>query len=128
MSITFRVDHDRRRILASGEGRLTYEEVTEYSAAVRPLRMVGYDVLFDAAAVVATLTPEQIRTLAVRAQLEPTPPAPWGVTAIVAKEPAVFGLSRMYAILAESAGQQVGVFYDLAEAEEWLGAQTGSVG
>jgi hypothetical protein len=40
----------------------------------------------------------------------------------------VFGLSRMYATLAESAGQHVGVFYDLAEAEEWLSAQTGPRG
>jgi hypothetical protein len=120
MGITFRVDHDHRRILARGQGRLTYEEVCEYSDAVRPHRVAGYDVLFDAAAVVATLTPDQIRTLAVRAQQEPTPLAPWGATAIVAKEPVVFGLSRMYATLAERAGLRVGVFYGLAEAEAWL--------
>jgi hypothetical protein len=122
MGITFRVDHDRRRIFASGEGQLTYQEVTDYAAAVRPVRMIGYDMLFDATAVVLTLSPEQIRTLTARAQLEPMPPAPRGATAIVAKQPAVFGLSRMYATLAESAGLQVGVFYDLAEAEEWLRA------
>jgi hypothetical protein len=52
MGITFRVDHDRRRVLARGEGRLTYEEVCEYGEAVRPLHLIGYDVLFDAAAVV----------------------------------------------------------------------------
>jgi hypothetical protein len=126
MSITFRVDHDRRRIHANGEGRLTFEEVCDYAAAVRPYRMAGYDELFDAAAVVATLTPDQIRTLAVRAQQEPPPPTPLGLIAIVAKEPVVFGLSRMYAILAESAGLQVGVFYSLAEAEEWLGARAGA--
>jgi hypothetical protein len=120
MGITYVVDHERRRISARGEGRLTYEEVCDYGEAVRPFRMVGYDELFDAAAVVATLTPDQIRTLAVRAQQEPTPPAPWGMTAIVAKEPVVFGLSRMYATLAESAGLRVGVFYGLAEAEAWL--------
>ena len=123
MSITFRVDHERRRILACGEGRLTYEEVCDYGVAVRPFRMVGYDELFDAAAVVATLTPDQIRTLATRAQQEATATALWGMIAIVAKEPVVFGLSRMYATLAESAGLKVAVFYDLAEAEEWLGSR-----
>jgi hypothetical protein len=123
MGITFRVDHDRRRILASGEGRLTYEEVCDCSDAVRPLHLIGYDVLFDAAAVVATLTPDQIRTLAARARQVPAAPAPWGMVAIVAKEPVVFGLSRTYATLAESAGLQVGVFYGLAEAEEWLGSR-----
>jgi CO/xanthine dehydrogenase Mo-binding subunit len=120
MGITFRVDHERRRILATGEGQLTFEEVCDYADAIRPYRMVGYDELFDAAAVHATLTPDQIRTLAARAQQAPTPPAPWGVIAIVAKEPVVFGLSRMYATLAESAGLKVGVFYGLPEAEEWL--------
>jgi hypothetical protein len=126
MSITFRVDHGRRRILASGEGRLTYEEVCDYNEAVRPLHLVGYDILFDAAAVVATITPDEVRKLVARAQQVPAAPAPWGLTAIVAKEPVVFGLSRMYATLAESAGPKVGVFYTLAEAEEWLGSQAAS--
>jgi hypothetical protein len=128
MSITFRVDHDRQLILASGEGRLTYEEVCDYSEAVRPLHLIGYDVLFDATPVVATITPDEVRKLAVRAQQVPAAPAPWGMTAIVAKEPVVFGLSRMYATLAESAGPKVGVFYTLAEAEEWLGFQSASGG
>jgi hypothetical protein len=120
MGITFRVDHDRRRILARGKGRLPYEEVCEYSEAVRPLHLIGYDVLFNAAAVVATITPNQVRGPAVRAQQVPAAPAPWGKTAIVANEPVVFGLSQMYATLAKSAGLRVGVFYGLVEAKAWL--------
>jgi hypothetical protein len=123
MGITFRVDHDRRRILARGKGRLTYKEVCEYSEAVRPLHLIGYDVLFDAAAVVATITPDQVRELAVRAQQVPAALAPWGKTAIVAKKPVVLILSQMYATLAERAGPKVGVFYTLAAAEEWLGSK-----
>ena len=120
MAITFRVDHERRRILSRGEGQLTFEEVCDFAIATRPYRMIGYDELFDAAAVTATLSPDQIRTLAVRAQQAPPPAVPWGALAIVAKEPVIFGLSRMYATLAESAGLQVGVFYGIPEAEEWL--------
>jgi hypothetical protein len=120
MGITLRVDDERRRIVASGEGPLSYEEVCDYVDAVRPHRMAGYDELFDATETAATLTAEQMRSLAVRAHQAPNSPVPWGLTAIVAKEPAVFGLWRMYAILSEGAGVRVGVFYRLAEAEAWL--------
>jgi hypothetical protein len=120
MGMTLRVDHERQRIVASGEGPPTYEEICGYVDAVRPHRLAGYDELFDATETVATLTAEQMRSLAVRAHQAPSSPVPWGLTAIVAREPAVFGLWRMYATLSEGAGVRVGVFYRLAEAEAWL--------
>jgi hypothetical protein len=123
MGITFRVDHECRRIFASGEGQLTYKEFCDYGDAVRPHHVAGYHELFDATAVVATLTPDQMRTLAVRVNLIHATEAHPGMTAIVAREPAIFGLSRMYATLTEGAGPEVGVFYTLAEAEEWLGSR-----
>jgi len=43
--------------------------------------------------------------------------------AIVATQPVLFGMSRVYAALSDQAAGQVGAFYELAEAERWLAAQ-----
>ena len=44
--------------------------------------------------------------------------------AIVAPMSHVFGLSRMYEIMSSETSEQIEVFRDLKEAEEWLGIET----
>src|SRR5713226_5735817 len=54
--------------------------------------------------------------------------SPIGKTAIVATEPVVFGLARMYAILCEQMGPPVEVFRTVAEAEQWLDSRASATG
>jgi hypothetical protein len=115
MGITYVVDHERHRISARGEGPLNYEEICDYADAGRRERTAGYDELFDATGAAA----EQVRQLVLRVHQTP-PLGSWGVTAIVATKPVVFGLARMCSILCEGVGASVAVFHTLAEAEQWL--------
>jgi hypothetical protein len=119
MGITYVVDHERRRISGRGEGPLSYEEFCDYADAGQRERAAGYDVIFDATGAVPNLTGEQVQQLVLR--VHETPPLRlWGETAIVATEPVVFGLARMYGILCERVGASVEVFRTVAEAERWL--------
>jgi hypothetical protein len=46
---------------------------------------------------------------------------PRGPVAVVATNPLLFGMARVYAALSDMAAGDVGVFYDLVKAEHWLG-------
>jgi hypothetical protein len=63
----------------------------------------------------------QLRTLA--GELRRFGPAlRWGACALVASSDSHYGMSRMFAVYAESAFEAVQVFRELAEAEAWLSA------
>jgi hypothetical protein len=119
VGITYFVDHARRRISARGEGPLSFEAICAYTDAGRRARVAGYDEIFDATAAVPDVTAEQVRQLVVRVH-QTAPLRTWGATAIVATQPFVFGLARMYGILCEAVGAHVEVFRTFAEAERWL--------
>ena len=46
-----------------------------------------------------------------------------GPVAVVATQPVLFGMARVYAALSDMAAGDVGVFYEIAKAEKWLGEQ-----
>ena len=48
--------------------------------------------------------------------------APFGPTAIASDNNVLYGMARMYQILAERDGISIGVFRSLPEAERWLRA------
>ena len=83
------------------------------------LRAVGYPELFDATGASTILTSDQVRTL-VRRTHDLVRRGPFGPTAIVATNDMLFGMARMYEILAETDGVSVGVFRTLADADRWL--------
>jgi hypothetical protein len=47
-----------------------------------------------------------------------------GPVAIVATQPALFGMARMYAALSDQAAGPIEVFYEIADAEHWLDERT----
>jgi hypothetical protein len=125
MPIEYRIDHDRRRVLAEGHGYLTAEEVFRYQREVwsRP-DVAGYDELMDMSDVreVKEASSERMRTLA-ELSGKSDPPGGTSKFAIVAPQALMFGLGRMYQAYREMnprSTKRVSVFRDRAGALRWL--------
>jgi hypothetical protein len=114
-------------VLTRAEGLLTFADLAAHADAEMRDRPPSYQELFDATGTTTDLTSEQVQTMVQRAnqafQREPV-----GEVAIVATEPATFGLARMYSILCEQTGPRVEVFRTVAEAERWLDSRRGAAG
>jgi hypothetical protein len=124
MGITYVVDHARRRVLARAEGLLTFPDIAAHIDAEIRDRPPSYQELFDATGATTDLTAEQVQTM-VQHTYQALQKEPVGEVAIVATEPATFGLSRMYSILCEQTGPRVEVFRSVADAEHWLDSRRG---
>ena len=68
-----------------------------------------------------TLTSDEVRALVNRTH-DMLRQAPFGPTAIASDNNVLYGMARMYQILAERDGISIGVFRSLPEAERWLRA------
>jgi hypothetical protein len=124
MPITFVVDYERRRVSTRAEGIISFAEIAEHADAESLSRDPAYDELFDATDALVELTAADVRELVLLTN-EAILKHPVGATAIVATQPVVFGLARMYATLCESVGVRVGVFRTVGEAEKWLDSPGG---
>ena len=136
MTIEYRIDHERRIVLAMGHGTFTDQEVFAYQQEVwsNP-EVAGYDELIDMSDVqqVAVPSPDRARQLA-RLAAHMDAPATASKFAIVAPGDLAFGLGRMceaYRSLDSRSTKQVRVFRSMADACAWLGtkaAATKSIG
>ena len=130
MPLNYRIDADRRLVVARGSGILKDAEVFGYQREVwsRP-DVAGFDELIDMSAVTTVLLPslERVRDLAeLSAEMGRT--APKSRMAIVAPDDLSFGLGRMFDAYREGAApglKPVGVFRTLPEALAWLGIEGG---
>lgn len=132
MPIEYRIDHDRRLVLARGSGHFTAEDMFGYQNEVwsRP-EVAGYSELIDMRPVekIVHPSPQRIKDLAaVSAQMD----APLGNSkfAIVASDHLAFGLGRMYQAfreMDERSTKKVATFRTMEEALHWLAeGETGS--
>lgn len=125
MPIDYRVDQDRRRVLAEGHGTVTAEEIFSYQRdAWSRADVAGFDELVDMTRVQTIVEPSahQMRALA-RLSAGMDPPAAGGRFAIVAPGDLAFGLGRMYEVFREmspGSTKQVSVFRDRPSALAWL--------
>lgn len=130
MPIEYRIDRDRRLVVASGYGELTDEDVFGYQREVWSLPEVqGFDEIVDMTAVrhIALPSPARVKDLA---ELSASMDAPQASSrfAIVAPDDFAFGLGRMFGIHRrgdERSTKQVAVFRSMAEALDWLGIAPG---
>jgi hypothetical protein len=128
MPIEYRVDHDRRLVLAEAHGTLSTDEIFRYQREVwsRP-DVIGYDELADMSDVrdVTQTTPGRMRELAgLSASMDPERGR--SRFAIVAPQQEIFGLGRMYEAyrgLANRSTKRVAVFRDRVEALRWLSGE-----
>ncbi len=131
MPIEYRIDHERRLVLAKGRGTLTDDDVFGYQREVwsRP-DVAGYDELMDMSEVERIVPPsaERVRDLArLSARMETGASA--SKFAIFAPSDFAFGLGRMYRAyreLQEQSTKQLGVFRTMDEALAFLGAGGGA--
>ena len=129
MPIDYRIDHERRIVIAKGRGELTSEDIFEYQReAWSQPGVTGYDELVDMTAVVQVIDPNvnEIRKLA-RMSAATDPPLGRARFAIVAPERLQFGLGRMYEAyrsLQPGSTKAVSVFKTLEEALAFLGLES----
>jgi hypothetical protein len=129
MPIEYRIDHERRLVIAEGSGTMTDEDVFGYQRNVwsRP-EIAGYDELIDMRRVeqIALPSNERMQELAgLSAGMDPRSSS--SRFAIVAPTDLAYGLGRMYEAyrgLDNRSTKQVKVFRSMDEALAFLGTSS----
>jgi len=128
MPIEYRIDHDRRVIIAKGKGAFTSEDMFRYQQeAWSQPGVAGYNELVDMTDVTEIVDPsvEDIRRL-VELSASMDPPDSHARFAIAAPNKLMFGLGRMYEAYRELQPQStkvVRVFKTVREAMDFLGLE-----
>lgn len=127
MPIEYRIDHERRLVLAAGHGEFTSEDVFAYQREVwsRP-DVVGYNELIDMSGVTSIPLPDpkRVRDLAQVSAAMDVPETSGTKFAIFAPTDESFGLGRMYQTyreLQDGGKKEVGVFRTFDDALAFLG-------
>jgi len=128
MAVTYQLDRERGLIETLCTGEVTLDEVLHHfqeleADASLPERL---DVLLDLGPMTSLPESEQLREVTRAVDRLKTRVA-WGTCAIVARRDALFGMSRMFQILAEGLFARSRVFREREAAEDWL-ACSGSPG
>ena len=121
MPITLGVDREHRLVTTTVWGQVTYEEIQSHLSEEEHLRATGYPELVDAIGASTTLTADEVRALVNRTH-DMLRQGPFGPTAIASDNDVLYGMARMYEILAERDGISIGVFRNVPDAERWLRA------
>jgi hypothetical protein len=119
MPLTYQIDHEIGTIETKGAGNVTLDEVIAHFRALAedPALPDRLDVLLDL---------DEMDTLPGREQLEKVATAisrakvEWGACAVVASRDALYGMLRVFAVLARPEFTRTRVFRDLEQAERWL--------
>jgi hypothetical protein len=126
MPITYRIDRERRLVIATGGGVITDAEVFGYQQEVwsRPENS-AYNELIDMTGVsdIEFVSPERVAKLANLSSSMDAPGSP-SKLAIIATNDLHFGLGRMYQAhreMAKESTKAVRVFRSREVALEWLG-------
>jgi hypothetical protein len=119
MPIRYAIDHVRRRLLTHADGTLTFHDINAHLDVEQRNRDLDVPELFDARGATTDLTTDQVRRL-VRRAADMLRFVDLGATAIVTTNDVLYGMARMYSVLAESEGAEADVFYDIQSAERWL--------
>ncbi|HSA93874.1 MAG TPA: hypothetical protein VLE48_12750 [Terriglobales bacterium] len=128
MPIDYRIDGERRLVIATGRGTVTHEDLRNYQSAVwsNP-EVAGFNELADMRAVehFGPASPEQMLELA---SLAARMDAGGAATkfAMVAPHNVAYGLGRMfqaYRGMERESRKRVGVFRTMEEALKWLGVE-----
>jgi hypothetical protein len=123
--IRYDLDASAGRIETACIGEVSVDDVLAHFAELADLALPEpLDVLLDLTPMTSLPETPQIRLVA-DALGSLAGRVRFGACAVVAKENALFGMSRMFGVYAEQAFDRVSVFRDRDEAERWL-AQGGS--
>lgn len=118
MPVTYIIDKVKRRLYAAATGELLGTELLglQPHLAADPDFEPSFSQLFDLTGVRTA----EIDALHIRSMAETTVFDRGARRALVVGKPVLFGLARMFQILAEGRGGEIEIFTDRAEAEAWL--------
>jgi hypothetical protein len=119
MPIDYSIDPANGRLLTRADGVVTFHDINAHLDLEERNRDLTRVELIDARNAVANLTPDEVRLLVVRAA-DMLRTFDLGPTAIVTTDDMVFGMARMYALLAERVGVSAEAFRDVQSAANWL--------
>ena len=121
MPVTYSIDADRKLLHTICSGPVNLPEVAAHFRALRddPACTGRLDVLLDVSATEVLPESAQLGTVvaevaAVRRKVE------FGMCAVVATRDAMFGMMRMFEVLASRYFRAIRVFRDIGEAKAWL--------
>jgi hypothetical protein len=121
MPVTFRfVETARFVVVASGEVTLSEMLGLFDDIELHPGMKSSPEMLVDTRGIRRLPTVRELRTAATA--MKPIVDKGFGAMAVVATDPWIYGVSRMYAVFAEFIGANVGSFETFDEAEAWLNA------
>jgi hypothetical protein len=125
MPVTYQIDRTRNLIRTRCFGEVTLEEVLDHFRTLQsdpecPSRL---DVLLDLSECLSAASGGQLRTVnqaiaSVRERVQ------FDACAIVAPTDLLFGMGRMFEVLAEERFRATHVFRSVVDAEEWLSSQS----
>jgi hypothetical protein len=124
MSVTYRINREAGLIETYCKGEVTLEEVMDHfrQLEAEPLLPERLDVLLDLDQ--STTVPESDQLLEITRAVERLKArVQWGACAIVASRDALFGMSRVFEVLAEGLFARTRVFRERKDAERWLTAR-----
>ena len=119
MGIRYSIDRINRRLVTRADGLVTFPEINAHLDIEQRNRDLERAELIDARGATVDLTTEQVGRLVGRAA-EMLRYVDVGPTAIVTDNQTVYGMARLYALLAEHAGIVADVFPDVESASHWL--------
>ena len=122
MPIEYAIDKNNR-LLTRADGAVTFDEINGHLDLEQSNRDLDRSELIDARNATTDLMPAQVRQLVMRAA-GMLRVVKLGPTAIVTTDDVVYGMARMYSVLAEGVGARAEVFRDLESAERWLNQVT----
>jgi len=107
-------------------GDVTFDEVMRHFEELADSDLPPHlDVLLDLTGMTSVPETSQIRVVADRIE-RMLPKTRWARCAVAVKSDLFYGISRMFAVYAEQAFEEVQVFRDRSEAERWLVRVSGS--
>ncbi|HTY43084.1 MAG TPA: STAS/SEC14 domain-containing protein [Thermoanaerobaculia bacterium] len=120
MPITYRIDRQRGRVVTTCTGQVTLRDVMAHFDALEkdPERPVRLDVLLDLTEQESTPVAPQMQAAADRVAL--VADLVFGNGAVVATRESLFGMARMFEVLARGHFASIRTFRNRREAEEWL--------
>ena len=119
MSITYSVDSGSGQLLTRADGVVTFQDIDAHLDLEQRNRDLHRAELIDARGATTNVTALQVRLLVQRAA-SMLRVVDVGPTAIVTTNDVVYGMARMYSILAENLGVNAEVFRDMQAANVWL--------
>jgi hypothetical protein len=125
MLIEYVLDHARQRLTIIARDPASVPDVLAWLARQAADGAWAYASLDDLRLITLSPTTADVQRILDQVTTLSATHGRRGPVAVVATHPVLFGMARVYAALSDMAAGDVGVFYEVAKAEQWLDERTG---